>query len=83
MFYKNKKYVSLSGTVLLPLKIGTRATIFSSEGVIRTSIVDEIKQVKRDSVIFETQNSVYRIAHHLSPEPAAMAANADILYACA
>ena len=83
MFYKNKKYISLNGTVVLPLKIGARATIFSNEDVIRMSIVAEIKQVTRDSVIFETQNSVYRIVHHLSPEPAAMAADAGILYACA
>jgi len=59
MFYKNKKYVSLNGTVLLPLKIGARATIFSNEEVIRTSIVAEIKQVTRDSTA-----SIIRLSRH-------------------
>jgi len=80
---KNKKVVSIEGTVLLPLKIGNHATIFVGEKVIRTSAVAAIKQVTRDSIIFETQNSVYCVAFSFSPEPAAMRVKANILYACA
>ena len=82
MFTKSKKIILLSGTLLLPLKIGARATILSNEGITRTSTVTAIKQVTQDYIIFETLNSVYRIASSLSPEPAEMSVK-NLLYACA
>ena len=82
MFIKNsKKVISMTGTVLLPLRIGARATIFNNDDIIRTSIVASIKQVTQDSIIFETQNSIYCVAFSFSPEPAAMTANTNMLYA--
>jgi hypothetical protein len=80
---KNKKVVFINGTLLLPLKIGARATIFKDDEIIRTSTVEAIKQVTQNNITFETQNSIYCVAFSFSPEPAAMTVNPNILYACA
>lgn len=72
MLNTEKKVVFLSGSVQLPLKIGLGASIFHNDRLIRTSIVAAIMQVAEGFIVFETQNSTYCVASHMSPEPAAM-----------
>lgn len=70
----DKKIVMINGSVQLPLKIGTRATVYQYDGeTMLTSAVAAIKQVAENFIVFETQNSTYCVAPHFAPEPASMA----------
>lgn len=62
-----KKRVAVSGKLLFPLKEGDRAVIVRGGDFIHTSRVVEILEIETDHVLFETMNSVYRVA--LSPVP--------------
>lgn len=78
-----KKSVFIKGTVKFPLRIGMKAIIFHDGGIIRTPSIEMIKRITPELIIFETRNSIYYIAPYFAPEPAAMTANANILYSCA
>lgn len=69
----NKKVVLINGTVQLPLKLGSRATVYQHGETIRTSTVAAIKQVGEDFIVFETQNSTYCVTPSFAPEPSPMA----------
>ena len=67
-----KKYVSLSGRLLSPLKEGQCAIIQRGGDIIRTSRVVEILKVTDVFVQFETMNTVYQVS--IAPVPGAAAA---------
>jgi len=74
MMIFDKKVIMINGSVQLPLKIGTRATVYQHDGeMMLTSTVAAIKQVGEDFIVFETRNSTYCVAPHFAPEPASMA----------
>ena len=56
-----KKYVSITGLLLRPLKEGRPALILVKGTVIRTSLVVEILQQAEDYAEFKTMNTVYRV----------------------
>ncbi len=60
-----KGYKTLSGTLMSPLRIGNCAYIRHEAGYTRTSRVIAIKSVSREEILFETQNTNYRLV----PEP--------------
>jgi len=72
MLNQEKKTVFLSGSVQLPLKVGTRALILNTGGPIWTSTVVAIQQISEDLIVFETRNSTYCVAPKQSPAPAAV-----------
>lgn len=62
-----KIIVHISGTVVFPLREGTRAIIACGGDFIYTSRVVEIFEVSEHFAHFETMNSIYRVA--LVPHP--------------
>lgn len=62
-----KKRIDVCGKLLFPLKEGDKAVIVRGGDFIHTSRVVEILEIEADHVIFETMNSVYRVA--LAPFP--------------
>ena len=69
----NKKNISITGSLALPLKTGAKAVIFHSGGLIRTSPVESINQIAEGYISFETRDSVYCVEPSTPPEPAANA----------
>ena len=61
MINNGKKHVVLNGRVL-SLEIGERALIATDRSFIRTSTVAAITYPNSNSVVFETQNSVYWVS---------------------
>ena len=78
MINLNKKVVLLCGYIVFPLRVGESAIIFYSGGMLRTSAVEVIKQVTHESIVFETQNSIYCVSTHPDPVPAATAGTSGI-----
>ena len=62
-----KKHITVSERLLFPLKEGDRAVIVRGGDFICTSRVMEVLEIETDHVLFETINSVYRVA--LEPVP--------------
>ena len=56
-----KKFATVSGTLLFPLRIGGRAVILRDGGYIRTSKVTAIHSVQPGDIRFETENTYYRL----------------------
>ena len=64
---KDKKVTTLSGWFHSPLRVGERAIISGVNGFsILTSPILTILEVSKDSVIFETENTIYHLV--LIPE---------------
>lgn len=58
----NKKETTLTGWFFSPLRVGERAVISGiNEFSILTSPVLTILEVSNDSIIFETQNTIYHL----------------------
>ena len=72
MAYQEKKVYFLSGTVLSPLKVGARSSIFHNNKTIRTAEVAAINQISEDLIVFETHDHTYCVAPKHSPANAAM-----------
>ena len=62
-----KKIISISGKAVYPLREGARAIIAYGGDFLYTSRVVEIFEVSDDFALFETMNSIYRVA--LVPHP--------------
>jgi len=66
-----KKSTTLYGTLLFPLRVGSRAVILQGGSFIHTSTVVAVHRVEVDNICFETQNTIY----HLLLDPAAQPAD--------
>lgn len=62
-----KKLICISGKLLFPLQVGTRAVIIKGGDCIYTSRVVEIMEETEGIACFETTNSVYQVS--LTPVP--------------
>lgn len=67
-----KKEINVTGTIVFPLKEGTRAIISTSGGLTYTSLVVEIIEERPDYACFETMNSVYKVRLYPVPVQAAI-----------
>lgn len=68
----DKKQISISGSLLFPLRKGDRAVIIRYGGYTYTSRVVRILETKTDHVLFETMNHIYRVSLVPSPKAAAL-----------
>lgn len=58
---EGKKFATMSGTLLFPLSIGSRAVILHDGGYTHTSKVVAIHSVQPGDIRFETRNTHYRL----------------------
>ncbi len=58
---EGKKLATMSGTLLLPLSVGSRAVILHDGGYTHTSKVVAIHSVQPGDIRFETRNTHYRL----------------------
>ena len=56
-----KKFTTVSGTLLFPLRIGGRTVILHDGGYTWTSKVAVIHSVQPGDIRFETENTYYRL----------------------
>lgn len=56
-----KKFATVSGTLLFPLRVGGRAVILHDGGYTWTSKVAAIHSVQPGDIRFETENTYYRL----------------------
>ncbi len=66
---EGKKFTTLSGALMFPLNIGSRALILHEGGYTHTSMVVAIHSVQPGDIRFETMNTHYRLL--LNPMSAA------------
>lgn len=57
-----KKLICISGKLLFPLQVGTRAVIIKGGDCIYTSRVVEILEETEGVACFETMNSLYQVS---------------------
>lgn len=57
----DKPMKTLTGALLRPLAVGTRAVILHRGSVKLTSQVEAIHKQTEDEICFETRNSLYRV----------------------
>ncbi len=55
------KSTTLYGTLLIPVRVGSRAVILQGGSFIHTSTVVAIHSVKADEICFETRNTIYHV----------------------
>ena len=58
---EGKKLATMSGTLLFPLSVGSRAVILHDGGYTHTSKVVAIHSVQPGDIRFETRNTHYRL----------------------
>ena len=58
---EGKKLATMSGTLLLPLSVGSRAVILHDGGYTHTSKAVAIHSVQPGDIRFETRNTHYRL----------------------
>lgn len=58
---EGKKFATMSGTLLFPLSVGSRAVILHDGGYTHTSKVVAVHSVQPGDIRFETQNTHYRL----------------------
>lgn len=64
---KDKKVTTLCGRFYSPLRVGERGIISGINGSsILTSLILSILEVSKDSIVFETENTIYHLV--LTPE---------------
>ncbi len=56
-----KKSTTLRGTLLFPVRVGSRAVILRGGSFIHTTTVVAIHSVKADKICFETRNTIYHV----------------------
>ena len=66
---EGKKFTTLSGVLMFPLSVGSRALILHERGYTHTSKVVAIHSVQPGDIHFETMNTHYR----LLPDPMSQA----------
>lgn len=67
MHYK-KKYVKMTGNVLVPVTVGNRAVIADRGNLVTTSKVLRTKRISKKKICFETRSTRY-VLHLLSLMP--------------
>lgn len=59
---KNKQVTTLSGWFYAPLRVGERGIVSGVNGFsILTSPILTILEVSKDSIVFETENTIYHL----------------------
>ena len=58
---EGKKFATLSGVLMFPLCVGSRALILHGSGYTHTSKVVAIHSVRAGDIRFETMNTYYRL----------------------
>ena len=71
---KIKKFAALSGVLLFPLCVGSRAVILHGGGYTHTSRVVAIHSVQPGNIRFETENTHYQ----LLPDPVSQAVDSRL-----
>lgn len=61
VFAPSKKSCTVTGTVLFPLTVGSRATVVTDKGTLTTSPVETILHISPSAIGFETLNSHYLV----------------------
>lgn len=61
VFAPSKKSCVITGTVLFPLSVGSRATVVTDRGTLTTSLVESILHISPTTIGFETMNSHYLV----------------------
>ena len=62
-----KKAITVTGTLLLPLRIGERAWISTPTHTFMTTAVERILEVSRNNIVFETRNTQYNLKYENIP----------------
>jgi len=68
MFIRNKKVIFINGMVLMPLIVKKRAVIYHDGGKTITKVVVAVKKISKNSIVFETHDSIYHIVPQVIPE---------------
>ena len=63
----DKKAITVTGTLFLPLRIGERAWISTQTHTFMTTAVECILEISEDSIIFETRNTKYYLKYDTVP----------------
>lgn len=56
-----KKNCAITGTVIFPLTVGSRAIVQTDQGTLTTSAVEAIRHISPKTIGFETMNSYYLV----------------------
>ena len=62
-----KKAITMTGTLFLPLRIGERAWISTQAHTFMTTAVERILEVSGNSIVFETRNTRYTLKYENVP----------------
>ena len=63
----DKKAITVTGTLFLPLRIGERAWISTQTHTFMTTAVERILEVSRNNIVFETRNPQYNLKYENIP----------------
>ena len=63
----DKKAITVTGTLFLPLRIGERAWISTQTHTFMTTAVERILEVSRNNIVFETRNTQYNLKYETIP----------------
>ena len=63
----DKKAITVTGTLFLPLRIGERAWISTQTHTFMTTAVERILEVSRNNIVFETRNTQYNLKYENIP----------------
>lgn len=61
VFAPTKKSCALTGTIVFPLTVGSRAVVVTEKGTMTTSTVAAIEHISPMTIGFETANSHYLV----------------------
>ncbi len=62
-----KKAITVTGTLFLPLRIGERAWISTHAHTFMTTAVERILEVSGNCIVFETRNTRYNLKYENVP----------------
>ena len=62
-----KKAITVTGTLFLPLRIGERAWISTHTHTFMTTAVERILEVSGNCIVFETRNTRYNLKYENVP----------------
>lgn len=63
----DKKAITVTGTLFLPLRIGERTWISTQTHTFMTTAVERILEVSRNNIVFETRNTQYNLKYENIP----------------
>lgn len=61
VFTPAKKNCTLTGNIIFPLTVGSRAIVLTDKGTLTTSVVEVIEHISPMTIGFETMNSHYLV----------------------